>query len=244
MQAYLHRGNLRKQQGDLQGAMQDWEIALRNDLTLEEAQIRWFEAQQATEQDVLNQCLQTELASALAPSTAQTPEALPSITITTRQIGRVLEVSVHRRVGVGINYFTLPERLRGILLQQMPNGINRFKLIGKVGNVTQPEWSQEYDLYKGQPCPPSNWQSTFPPLVMFPPLGLAALIYAAKVPFLYKKGQYRDALQASKTVTSLCKASTILVLAITALPLGYFAVTSLQNEPEPPTIARVLEKKL
>jgi Tetratricopeptide repeat len=240
--AYLHRGNLRKEQGDLPGAMQDWEIALRNDLTLEKAQTQWLEAQQSTQDQSLNQALETALLSMLA--LPQLTDEVPPITIATRSIGTTLEITLHRRVGVGINYFTLPERLRPILMQQTLNGINRFKLIGKVGTVTQPEWSQDYDLYKGQPCPPSNWQNTLPPLVLFPPIGLAALLYAAKVPFLYKKGLYRDAVQASKTVTSLCRASTVMVFAITLLPLSYFAITSIQNEPTPPMIARSLEKDL
>jgi tetratricopeptide (TPR) repeat protein len=220
-EAYFHRGNLRQRLGDQEGAIHDWELAVCNDLTFTAAQAQ-LQSHTAEEHrpDYVRQLTQW--------FTERNLEA---------HIGTVnnqIEITVHRQVGTGVNYFTLPALIRQQLVPLELPAITRFTLIGKVGEVKSPEWSQTYDLYKGQPCPPSHWQSALSTLLTFPPFGVTALIYAAQVKDFYQRGNYPDALHASKNVKRLCLTGAGLLCFLAMMPLGYMAIASMKTETQPP----------
>ncbi|NEP15920.1 MAG: tetratricopeptide repeat protein [Leptolyngbya sp. SIO4C1] len=231
-EAYFHRGNLRSRQGDQPGAIADWELAICNDFTFEEAKAKL--------QALLVSSRQTALAEPLQA-------ALPNFTVQAKQVGQCLEITLQREVGVGVGYFTLHHQIREVLMPLQRPGITQFKLVGYVVNPkcpgwTKQEWSKTYELYVGQPCPPSNWQIALSTLVTFPPMGVTALIYAAQVKAFYKQGNYPEAVQASKTVKRLCVTGTGILCAIAMIPFSYVAVTSIQSEASPPQrTARVID---
>ncbi|MEM9164954.1 MAG: tetratricopeptide repeat protein, partial [Cyanobacteria bacterium P01_F01_bin.4] len=192
-EAYFHRGNVRSHLGDQVGAKNDWEIAACNDFSFEEVKEKLQAIQDTCRSDALTDPLQKALVEKKIAA----------------QIERIddhhLAITVHREVGVGISYFTLPGLIREVLIPLELPGITRFKLVGHVTNPQSPdwskqEWSQEYDLYTDQPCPPSNWQIALSTLVTFPPIGVTALIYAAQVKQHYKQGNYPAAVNASRVV--------------------------------------------
>ena len=235
--AYLQRGNLRHQLGDIPGAVADWEIAICNDFTLESAKQKLA----SVKQDVRDAQLSAIL---------QAPLAAQGLTVEVNHSSAQLDIHVHRQLGTGINYFTLHKLIQKHLVPLHLADISRFRLIGHLAEVNRPEWDQSYDLYKGQPCPPSNWQPAFSALVTFPPLGIPAFIQAARVKKLYDSGQYIESLRASKAVKGLCVAGSVTLSLFVLLPLGYAAFDSMKENPtfriaeQPDTITRSAYQKL
>jgi hypothetical protein len=71
---------------------------------------------------------------------------------------------------------------------------------------------------------------------------VTACIYAAQVKAAYNRGQYLEALRASKAVKRLCFAGTGLLCALALVPVGYTALTAIKNEPLPPArTARIID---
>ena len=229
-QAYAYRGDIKQKIGDLGGAVKDWQLAVYNDRSLEEARSN-LQAVSRLE-NVPDYVLQL-----------QSFFENRDLTAHIQAIGRELKITVKREVGVGVNYFSLPDQIRHRLVPLDLPEITKFSLIGYVGTVKQPEWSQSYELYQGQPCPPSHWQSVLSTLLMFPPCGVTALIYAMQVKEFYKQGYYPDALRASKNVKALCLAGAGVLCFMATMPLGYAAFSSLRDEAEPPQrTARVIDE--
>lgn len=216
--AYLQRGNLRHQLGDIPGAVADWELAVCNDFTLEEAKQKLASVQQANGDAQLSAVLEK-------------PLAAKGLTVEVNHTGSQLDIHIHRKLGTGVNYYTLPELIREHLVPLHLADVSRFQLIGHLAEVNRPEWNQSYDLYQGQPCPPSNWEKAFSALVLFPPFGIPAFIQAAQVKRFYKRGQYLDAVGASKAVKGLCVAGSVAFGFFTLLPLGYAAYDSMKEKP-------------
>ncbi len=216
--AYSQRGNLRHQLGDIVGAVADWELAVCNDFSLEEAKQKLADAQQARYDAKLTAILEAPLAA---------KELIVKVNHSTSQ----LDIHIYRELGTGVNYYTLPELVREHLVPLHLANVSQFQLVGHLAKVNRPEWSQAYDLYKGQPCPPSNWQAAFSALVVFPPFGISAFIQAAQVKGFYQRGQYWEALSASKAVKGLCVAGSVTLGFFTLLPLGYAAYDSMKETP-------------
>ncbi|MEO0456845.1 MAG: tetratricopeptide repeat protein [Cyanobacteria bacterium P01_A01_bin.114] len=226
-EAYFHRGNVRSHLGDQAGALNDWEIAACNDFSFEEVKEKLKALQDSDRKEGLAQPLKEILAERKLAA----------------QIERVddccLKIVIHRQVGVGISYFTLPDLIRKTLIPLEIPGIARFQLVGTLTNPKNPgwskqEWSKEYELYKDQPCPPSNWQFALSTLVTFPPIGATALIYAAQVKKFYRQGNYPEAVHASHVAKRLCVAGTGLICGLVMLPLGHTALASIRDEAAPP----------
>ncbi|MFK8185771.1 MAG: tetratricopeptide repeat protein [Phormidesmis sp.] len=216
--AYLQRGNLRHQLKDIPGAVTDWEIAVCNDFTLEEAKTKLASVHQAAYDAKLTNVLQAPLAE-------------KGLTAEVTHTGSELNIHIHRQLGTGVNYYTLPDLIREYLSPLHLSEVKKFQLIGHLEEVNRPEWNQSYELYKGQPCPPSNWQTAFSALVVFPPFGIPAFIQAAQVKRFYNRGEYLEALSASKSVKGLCVAGSVALGVFTLLPLSYAAYDSMQAEP-------------
>ena len=159
MVAYLQRGNLRHQLGDIPGAVADWEIVVCNDPTLKTAPQKLATIQRDAYDAQLSEVLRAPLAE-------------KGLTVEVNHTDSKLDIHVHRQLGTGVNYFTLPKLIQQHLAPLHLAEINRFRLIGHLDDVNRPEWNQSYDLYKNQPCPPSNWQPAISALVTFPPLGI------------------------------------------------------------------------
>ncbi|MEM7065486.1 MAG: tetratricopeptide repeat protein [Cyanobacteria bacterium P01_B01_bin.77] len=214
--AYLQRGHVKQHMGDLDGAMADWQLATLNDASL-------------------GKNLPTNVQpDRLAPVKDLLQESLHPIEVAIEQQGKTLNISLKRQVGKGISYFSLPNQIRDLLLPLELSNVTKFALIGYVGDVHGPEWNKRYDLYKDQPCPPSHWPTALAAIVTFPPVGVTALLYASQVKRFYQRGQYPDALRASRTVRKLSLVGTGAMCLLASLPLGYTAIQSIQNEPAPP----------
>ena len=216
--AYLQRGNLRYQLGDIPGAAADWEYAICNDFTLDSARQQLENIQQAAYDAQLTQVLAGPLAE-------------KGLSVKVQHKGYRLDIHVHREVGTGVSYYTLPDLIRKHLVPLHLAEISHFQLIGRAGEVNRPDWNQSYDLYKGQPCPPSNWQAAISTAVMFPPFAIPAFVQAAQVKRSFEKGKYIEALRASKAVKGLCVASSVTLGVFTLLPLGYAAYDSMKENP-------------
>jgi len=230
-EAYLHRGNLRARQGQADAAAQDWELALCNDLNLVPAR-RQLAAAFAQRR---NHHLAARLQAALN---------LPEVGLEVEVRGDCLDMTLHRPPGVGVNYFTLPERLGHLLAEGLLPAVQTLQLVGRVVDPaaarstaghgppgspapTAPsavEWRQTYALYQRQPCPPAHWRWVGCTTLLFPPLGLAALIYALVLKAAYRQGDYPAARRASITVLALCRLGVGAAGAVAALVVGYGAV--------------------
>ncbi len=203
--AYLQRGNLRYQTGNIEGAIFDWQHALCNDFTLKSAKQALAKLQHDTYQDQLSQVL----VAPLAEKELSVKVRYQSDRSQDSSQSNCLNIYVHRETGKGVNYYTLPDLIRQHLVPLQLDSISRFRLIGTVGNATGPDWDKSYDLYKNQPCPPSNWQAAIFATLLFPPLAVPAFIQAASVKRTYAKGKYINALNASKLVGIFSAASSI-----------------------------------
>jgi tetratricopeptide (TPR) repeat protein len=224
--AYLQRGNLRYQLGDIPAAVTDWELAVCNDFTLEAAKQKLATVQQNAHDAELSAVLKE-------------PLAAKGLTAQISHSGAQLAIHIYRQLGTGVNYYTLPDLIRKYLVPLHLAEVKKFRLIGHIANVNRPEWNQSYELYKGQPCPPSNWETAFSALVVFPPFGIPAFIQAAQVKTFYSRGQYIEALRASNSVRGFCVAGSVMLGFFTLLPLSYAAYDSMQ---ETPTLGSVVER--
>ncbi|NET37564.1 MAG: tetratricopeptide repeat protein [Cyanothece sp. SIO1E1] len=217
VQAYFHRGTVRYNLGDRAGAVKDWELAVCNDLGFEQAKERLINVRRESHNEKLTQVLQSALAAY-------------HLAVQAHQNGNQLDITIHRSLGVGINYLKLPDLIRAALIPQQLYGVNRFRIIGKVAELNQPEWHQVYGLYDGQPCPPSYWRAAIlTTLLVFPPFGIPAMIYAAQVKSCYNRGDYQAALHASSTVKGLCKMGGAIVGSLVLITLGYLGFSKLKT---------------
>ena len=197
-EAYLHRGKVREQLGDHIGAVKDWEIALCNDLRLHEAQQLLAQTQAAANWSNLQEQFQDLL-----------PEGLA---ISAEQQGTRLILTLHRPVGVPVNYFKLPNALRDRLVELQLPEIRRFRLIAKAGESSLSEWDQTYGIYDKAPCPPARWRDAMATtLLLFPPFGVLALVLASQVKPAYRRGDYPIAARASQAVRKLCLSSSAIM---------------------------------
>ncbi|MDA0267507.1 MAG: tetratricopeptide repeat protein [Cyanobacteria bacterium] len=209
-EAYYHRGNVRDLLGDQAGALADWQLAIANDLSMDAVKAKLLNVRQTHHQERLAATVQGTLPAGIAVEVKHTDQQL-TITLT-------------RELGVPINYFTLPDQIRHSLLPLELGHVQRFRLLGHVGNQTQPEWNQQYNLYGGLPCPPSHWRSAIiTTLLLCPPFGVLALVYAAQVKSLYQRGHYIAAKQASNIVRKLYLCSRTGMIAIASLLIVYLS---------------------
>lgn len=219
--AYLQRGNLHNQMGNREAALIDWQYAISNDFTLARAKESLQTLQHHTYEEQLTRLLEQPLAEknlTVEVRYKQTHLEQTHLEQTHRPqtTEDSLEISIHREAGIGINYYTLPDLIREYLVPLQLPQVSRFKLIGRVGEENRPDWTQTYELYKGQPCPPSHWQAAALAILLFPPLAVPALIQAASVKRIYKRGRYVEALNASHLVNVFSAASSI--------PFGFFVL--------------------
>lgn len=193
-EAYLHRGKVKQHLGDLAAAVKDWEIALCNDLRLSEA--HQLLAKYQEQADHLN--LQEQFR-----------DLLPAgFSLTAEQQGTRLTLTLHRPVGTPVNYFKLPNALRDRLVELQLPEVRRFRLIAKAGDSSLSEWDQTYGIYDKAPCPPARWRDAVATtLLLFPPLGILALVLASQVKPAYRRGDYPIAARASHAVRKLCLSS-------------------------------------
>lgn len=211
--AYYHRGNVREALGDRDGAQHDWELAVSNDLSLAAVKEKLMTLRQARHHARLSAAVQATLPTGIQAQV--------------RHDGSQLTVTVHRDLGVPINYFTLPNQMRTALITLGLSEVSRFQLVGYVADQTRPEWQQYYDLYRDVPCPPSYWPLALWTLLLFPPFGVLAMVYAAQVRSLYRHGHYPAAVRASNTVRAVFVYSCAGVIAIATLILGYLSLSLL-----------------
>ncbi len=219
-EAYLHRGHAHEQLGQPAAAADDWELALCNDLNLDQARLKLHHLHQIHRDRALSQRLQVEL-------------GLRQITVEAEHQDEGLRIQVHRPVGVGINYFTLPDQIRTLLIRWQMDDIYSFDLTGQVQDQSVVEWRGHYKLFQGQPCPPARWHRVLlTAFVIFPPLGIPALACAINLRQAYQQGDYLSALRASRAIQGLCRAGGIISLTLVTLMGGYWGYQRLYGPPE------------
>ncbi len=226
-EAYLHRGHVHEQLGQPAEAVRDWELALCNDLNLDQARLKLYSAQQANRDRLLSQRLEAEL-------------GLRQITVVAQHQDDGLTIQVYRPVGVGINYFTLPDQLRDILIGWQMDDIQSFDLTAQVKEQDVVEWRGSYKLFQGQPCPPARWHRVLlTAFVIFPPLGIPALACAMNLRQAYQRGDYLTARRASRAIQGLCRAGGIISLTLVTMLVGYWGYQQLNDPPEAKALAPV-----
>lgn len=219
-EAYLHRGHTFEQLGQPIAAAHDWELALCNDLNLEQARLKLQHFQQMHRDRALSHRLQAEL-------------GLSPIAVEAEHQDGHLHVQIHRPVGVGLNYFTLPDRIRAVLVSWQMEDIDSFDLIGQVQDQAVVEWRGHYKVFQGQPCPPARWRRVLlTAFVIFPPLGIPALACAMNLRQAYQQGDYLSALRASKAIHGLCRAGGIISLTLVTMLGSYWGYQRLYGPPE------------
>lgn len=219
-EAYLHRGQAHEKLGQLTEAVRDWELALCNDLNLNQARLKLYSTQQAHRDRLLSQRLEAEL-------------ELRQITVVAQHQEEVLTIQVYRPVGVGINYFTLPDQLRAIIIGWQMEDVQSFDLTAQVKDQEVVEWRGSYKVFQGQPCPPARWHRVLlTAFVIFPPLGIPALACAMNLRQAYQRGDYLTALRASKAIQGLCRAGGIISLTLVTVLVGYWGYQQLNEPPE------------
>ncbi|PZO36724.1 MAG: hypothetical protein DCF17_16915 [Shackletoniella antarctica] len=226
-EAYLHRGQAHEQLGQPAEAIRDWELALCNDLNLDQARLKLYHAQQAHRDRLLSQRLEAGL-------------GLRQITVMARHQDDGLTIQVYRPVGVGINYFTLPDQLRALIISWQMDDVQSFDLTAQVKDQDVVEWRGQYKLFQGQPCPPARWhQVLLTAFVIFPPLGIPALACAMNLRQAYRQGDYLTALRASRAIQGLCRAGGIISLTLVTGLAGYWGYQQLHDSPEAKALSPV-----
>ncbi len=219
-EAYLHRGRVRYDLGDRAGAIQDWQLALCNDLRLDDARQWLLTLQQESDNQAL--CQQFE---AVLP---------PTVTVQAQLRGDTLLLSLRRPVGTPINYFTLSEALRDRLVTLQLSQIRRFQVMAWAGDSTLAEWNQAYSIYHQLPCPPAHWRAALlSTLLLCPPVGIVALIYAAQVRPAYRRGDYPVAIRISQTVRGLCLSSSAIAALLLGVLMGYGIYSHVEAQSAP-----------
>ncbi|WP_052049812.1 tetratricopeptide repeat protein [Leptolyngbya sp. KIOST-1] len=219
-EAYLHRGYAYEQLGQPVAAAHNWELALCNDLNLDQARLKLHHLHQAHRDRAISQRLQSEL-------------DLRQITVVAQYQDDGLRIQVHRPVGVGINYFTLPDQIRTLIIKWQLEEVQGFELTGQVQDQPVVEWRGHYKLFHGQPCPPARWHRVLlTAFVIFPPLGIPALACAMNLRQAYQRGDYLTALRASRAIQGLCRAGSIASLTLVTLLAGYWGYQRLYGPPE------------
>ncbi|MBD1876644.1 tetratricopeptide repeat protein [Nodosilinea sp. FACHB-131] len=219
-EVYLHRGHVHEQLGQTAAAAHDWELALCNDLNLDQARLKLHHLQQVHRDRALSQRLQAEL-------------GLRQIVVEVEHQEGHLHIQTHRPVGVGLNYFTLPNQIRDLLVSWQIDDIYSFDLTGQVQDQSTVEWRGHYKVFQGQPCPPARWRRVLlTAFVIFPPLGIPALAYAMNLRQAYQQGDYLSALRASKAIQGLCRAGGIISLTLVTILGGYWGYQRLYGPPE------------
>lgn len=209
-EAYLHRGYVHEALGQSAAAARDWELALCNDLNLDQARRKLSSLHQAQRDRLLAKRLQDGL-------------GLEKITVEAQHRSGSLHIQVSRPLGVGLNYFTLPDKLRALIISWQMDDVHGFELMGQVKDQAVVEWQGRYKLFQGQPCPPAQWHRVLlTAFLIFPPLGLPALALAMNLRQAYQRGDYLSALQASKAIQGLCRAGSITSLTLVTLLMGYW----------------------
>jgi tetratricopeptide (TPR) repeat protein len=204
-EVYLHRGNVHQQLGHVWAAAQDWQLALCNDLNLAEARLKLQQAQITIKNAHLSQRLKAGL-------------EFEAVEITAEYHNDEMVIEVYRPLGVGINYFTLPNQIRTLLLTWQLPGVRKFQLTARVKDQDVVELQGSYGLFRGQPCPPTRWQSVLlTTFLICPPLGILALVYAMNLHQAYRRGDYLTALRASKAIQALCRAGGGITLGLAIL---------------------------
>ncbi|MBW4481368.1 MAG: tetratricopeptide repeat protein [Tildeniella torsiva UHER 1998/13D] len=231
-EAYLHRGYVHEQLGQPAAAAHDWELALCNDLNLDQARLKLHHLQQVHRDRALSQRLQAEL-------------GLRQIVVEAEHQDDRLRIQVHRPVGIGLNYFTLPEQIRALLISWQMDDIDSFDLTGQVQDQSIIEWRGHYKVFQGQPCPPARWHRVLlTAFVIFPPLGIPALAYAMNLRQAYQQGDYLSALRASTAIHGLCRAGGIISLTLVTMVGGYWGYQHLYGPPEASAAPADLAKPL
>ncbi|MBD2109687.1 tetratricopeptide repeat protein [Nodosilinea sp. FACHB-13] len=219
-EAYLHRGHVHEQLGQTIAAAHDWELALCNDLNLDQARLKLHHLQQVHRDRALSQRLQAEL-------------GLKQVVVEAEYLDDRFRIQIHRPVGVGLNYFTLPDQIRALLISWQMDDIHSFDLTGQVQGQPVVEWRGHYKVFQGQPCPPARWHRVLlTAFVIFPPLGIPALACAMNLRQAYQQGDYLSALRASKTIQGLCRAGSIISLTLVTMLMGYWSYQHLYGPPE------------
>jgi tetratricopeptide (TPR) repeat protein len=231
-EAYLHRGHAYEQLGQPAQAARDWELALCNDLNLDQARLKLYSAQQAHRDCLISQRLEAEL-------------GLRQITVVAQHQDDSLAIQVYRPVGVGINYFTLPDQLRTIIIGWQMDDVQSFDLTAQVKDQDVVEWRGSYKLFQGQPCPPARWHRVLlTAFVIFPPLGIPALACAMNLRQAYQRGDYLTARRASRAIQGLCSAGSIISLTLVTMLVGYWGYQQLSEPPETKALQLGSEMKL
>lgn len=216
-EAYLHRGKVHQQLGNITEAIQDWEIALCNDLRLDEA----HQLLAQTRSDANQLSIQEQFADLL-------PQGM---SVAAEKQGSLLILTLHRPVGVAANYFQLPNQLRDRLVELQIPECRRFRLIAKAGDASLSEWDQTYGIYDKAPCPPAHWRDAVAAtLLLFPPLGVVALVMAAQVQPAYKRGDYPIAARASEAVRRLSLSSGAIMGVMLFGLASYGVYTNIEGE--------------
>jgi tetratricopeptide (TPR) repeat protein len=231
-EAYLHRGRIKHDLGDLAGAVKDWELALCNDLRLEEAHTRLMKLRHASQDATL-----TRQIAAVLP---------PGFTLKIEQRHDLLILTLHRPLGAPVNYFKLPNVLRETLISLQIPEARKFRLLAQAGDSTLAEWDQTYGIYDRIPCPPTHWRAALATtLLLFPPFGILALVYAVQVRQAYKQGDYPIAVRASQAAKKLCLSSGALMGLMLFLLAGYGVYTHVEVKyPNPSAKTALLPKAL
>lgn len=226
-EAYLHRGKVKQHLGDSDGAAKDWELALCNDLRLEEAHQLLVMLHQKRKDDIQNDQFRD-----LLP---------PECSLAVEQQGKLLVLLLRRPLGTPLNYFQLPNRLRTRLMElQLPN-IRRFRLVAKSEDSSFSEWDQTYGVYDKAPCPPTHWRAALlTTVLLFPPLGIVALVYSAQVRQAYQRGDYPVAAGASQAVKKLCLSSGALMGLMLFFLASYGVYTHHESMPYNPAAKTAL----
>lgn len=186
-EAYFHRGNVRDQLGDRTGAAKDWQLALLNDLSLEAAKKQLFR----TRREFLDERLTARLQAALTPL---------DLSVQIERQGRQLNLQIQRERGTPVNYQDVAKRLQTEIINLNLGWLERFRMIGRMGDRGMPDWDRVYRLYENYPCPPLYRSRVIASLLFFAPFGVAALVYSMQIKPSYERGDYRAAVSASKLV--------------------------------------------
>lgn len=217
--AYNSRGIVRYLSGDKVGALADWEQALRTDLSHAEA----FHNLQRVRQELQTSQLQTNLQIVL-------DDFFVSVEVSYGR--RLLTITLSKPRAVEVPYPALAELVqRQLARAASTHPLKKVRLIGKPLASSWPEWQAVYNIHERQPRPMAYWGiSALIALLVFPPIGIAALLYARRVDQLHQQGDSAGALRASRIAQALCVCGASLGVLTYGLVLTLAATLSLNPE--------------